>query len=81
MKHFVFIILLLSLMSCATSKRTREHWDGVCVHPGVNGGMPFTLTPETYFDGTNLGINSEDGAEESLLPGAVCVLQRPITKK
>ena len=76
MKTYI-ILIALTLTACSPKYK---HWGGTCLHPAVNGGMPFELSDKAFFDGVSIGMYSEDGKLESRLTGATCVINKPIKK-
>ncbi len=84
MKYIIPSIALLMTTACVTAapKKTTPPvpFQGVCVSPLINGGVPFPVGENVTFDGSTLRAVSEDGDSEGMLIGASCSLSRPITK-
>lgn len=79
MKYPIYLSLLMIVVtsSCATVSRPKaEAVDGACIHPAVNGGMPFPIPETIKYDGINLIVDINDEENEGILTGAACAFSR-----
>lgn len=74
MKYFLFCFALLSLSACKPFSSSKSPVEGYCIHPLMNGGVPFELAPDVFFDGVNLSRTGEDKIPTTLT-GAQCYLK------
>lgn len=74
--HLVIVITAMLLPACAsTHKVTPLQYEGVCMHPAIQGGMPFPLPPDASFPQGLLELTDSDTGGRMSFTGAACMFR------